>query len=42
MCHNLNDKVIVLSVTHGIVSAIMYDKGDDFDFDIVNFRFGWH
>ena len=28
-----------LSVSNGFVSSKMYDKHDDFDFDIVNFRF---
>ena len=38
MCH-INDKVRVLSVFHGFVSAIMYHKGDAFDFDMVKFPF---
>ena len=28
-----------LSITYGIVSTKIYDKRDDFDFDIVNFPF---
>ena len=28
-----------LSISNGFVSSIIYDKGDDFDFDIVNFPF---
>ena len=28
-----------LSVANGFVSSKLYDKRDDFDFDIVNFRF---
>ena len=28
-----------LSISNGFVSSKMYDKGDDFDFDIVNFSF---
>ena len=28
-----------LSIANGFVSSKIYDKGDDFDFDIVNFRF---
>ena len=28
-----------LSVSDGFVSSKIYDKGDDFDFDIVNFPF---
>ena len=30
-----------LSVANGFVSSKMYDKRDDFDFDIVNFPFFW-
>ena len=30
-----------LFVTNGFVSCKIYDKRDDFDFDIVNFRFFW-
>ena len=31
-----------LSVANGFVSSKIYDKRDDFDFDIVNFPFfGW-
>ena len=30
-----------LSITNGIVSSKMYDKGDDFNFEIVNFHFLW-
>ena len=31
-----------LSISYGIVSCKIYDKRDDFDFDIVNFPFfGW-
>ena len=31
-----------LSVSNGFVSSKIYDKRDDFDFDIVNFPFfGW-
>ena len=30
---------LYLSVSNGFVSSKMYDKHDDFDFDIVNFRF---
>ena len=31
-----------LSITNGFVSSKIYDKPDDFDFDIVNFSvFGW-
>ena len=28
-----------LSITNGIVSSKIYDKGDDFNFEIVNFPF---
>ena len=28
-----------LSITNGIVSSKIYDKRDDFNFEIVNFRF---
>ena len=28
-----------LSITNGIVSSIIYDKRDDFNFEIVNFPF---
>ena len=28
-----------LSISNGFVSSKIYDKGDDFDFDIVNFPF---
>ena len=28
-----------LSITNGIVSSKIYDKPDDFNFEIVNFRF---
>ena len=28
-----------LSITNGIVSSKIYDKRDDFNFDIVNFSF---
>ena len=28
-----------LSISNGFVSSKIYDKRDDFDFDIVNFRF---
>ena len=28
-----------LSISNGFVSSRIYDKRDDFDFDIVNFRF---
>ena len=28
-----------LSISDGFVKTKMYDKGDDFDFDIVNFPF---
>ena len=28
-----------LSISNGFVSSKMYDKRDDFDFDIVNFPF---
>ena len=31
-----------LSISNGFVSSKIYDKRDDFDFDIVNFPFfGW-
>ena len=30
-----------LSVCNGFVSSKIYDKRNDFDFDIVNFLFGW-
>ena len=30
-----------LSVANGFVSSEIYDKRDDFDFDIVNFPFFW-
>ena len=30
-----------LSVSNGFVSSKIYDKRDDFDFDIVNFPFFW-
>ena len=29
-----------LSVANGVVSSKIYYKRDDFDFDVVNFRFG--
>ena len=33
---------LLLSVANGFVSSKIYDKRDDFDFDIVNFPFfGW-
>ena len=33
---------IYLSISNGFVSSKIYDKRDDFDFDIVNFPFfGW-
>ena len=28
-----------LSISNGLVSSKMYDKRDDFDFDIINFPF---
>ena len=30
-----------LSISNDIVSTKIYDKRDEFDFEIVNFLFGW-
>ena len=30
---------LYLSISHGFVSSKIYDKRDDFDFDLVNFPF---
>ena len=32
-------RLIILAISNGFVSSKIYDKRDDFDFDIVNFPF---
>ena len=32
-------KIVVVQISNGFVSSKIYDKHDDFDFDIVNFPF---
>ena len=34
---SINNYVLDLSITNGIVSSKMYDRRDDFNFEIVNF-----
>ena len=36
---NAVEKAYVLCISNGTVSTKIYDKWDDFDFDIVNFPF---
>ena len=39
---HMADLHVHLSIANGFVSSKIYDKRDDFDFDIVNFPiFGW-
>ena len=38
-CHKIGILDLHLSVANGFVSSKIYDKRDDFDFDIVNFPF---
>ena len=38
---NIESFQIGLSISNDIVSTKIYDKRDDFDFEIVNFPFRW-
>ena len=38
-CHRRHCSTRLLSISNGFVSSKIYDKCDDFDFDIVNFPF---